>query len=75
MSQLLVASTVNFGSFKWTGSYTAIEDQHSDGRPMLGRKLAGKSQRELHDLGLVVADGRVIEAQPTHAMREDSVVP
>ena len=27
--------------------------QHSDGRPMLGRKLAGKSQRELHDLGLV----------------------
>ena len=28
--------------------------QHSDGRPLLGRKLAGKSQRELHDLGLVV---------------------
>jgi uncharacterized membrane protein YeiH len=27
---------------------------HSDGRPLLGRKLAGKSQRELHDLGLVV---------------------
>ena len=26
---------------------------HSDGRPLLGRKLAGKSQRELHDLGLV----------------------
>ena len=26
---------------------------HSDGRPMLGRKLAGKSQRELRDLGLV----------------------
>ncbi len=27
---------------------------HSDGRPLLGRKLAGKSQRELHDLGLTV---------------------
>ena len=31
--------------------------KHSDGRPMLGRKLAGKSERELHDLGLVVEDG------------------
>jgi uncharacterized membrane protein YeiH len=28
--------------------------QHSDGRPLLGRKIAGKSQRELADLGLVV---------------------
>jgi len=28
--------------------------QHSDGRPLLGRKLAGKSQRELKDLGLLV---------------------
>jgi uncharacterized membrane protein YeiH len=27
---------------------------HSDGRPLLGRKLAGKSQRELHELGLTV---------------------
>ena len=27
--------------------------QHSDGRPLLGRKIAGKSQRELRDLGLV----------------------
>ena len=27
---------------------------HDDGRPMLGRKLKGKSQRELHDLGLTV---------------------
>ncbi len=27
---------------------------HSDGRPMLGRKLKGKSQRELRDLGLLV---------------------
>jgi uncharacterized membrane protein YeiH len=30
--------------------------QHSDGRPLLGRKLRGKSQRELRDLGLVVED-------------------
>ncbi|WP_344059290.1 trimeric intracellular cation channel family protein [Microbacterium pumilum] len=29
--------------------------KHDDGRPLLGRKLAGKSERELHDLGLVVA--------------------
>jgi uncharacterized membrane protein YeiH len=28
--------------------------QHSDGRPLLGRKIAGKSQRELRDLGLAV---------------------
>ena len=28
--------------------------QHSDGRPLLGRKIAGKSKRELKDLGLVV---------------------
>jgi uncharacterized membrane protein YeiH len=29
---------------------------HSDGRPMLGRKLQGKSKREMHDLGLLVED-------------------
>jgi hypothetical protein len=28
--------------------------EHSDGRPLLGRKIKGKSKRELHDLGLVV---------------------
>lgn len=28
--------------------------QHSNGRPLLGRKLAGKSVREMRDLGLVV---------------------
>jgi uncharacterized membrane protein YeiH len=28
--------------------------QHSDGRPLLGRKIAGKSQRELSDLGLAM---------------------
>ena len=30
--------------------------QHSDGRPMLGRQARGKSQREMHDLGLTVED-------------------
>ena len=30
--------------------------QHSDGRPLLGRKLKGTSQRELRDLGLLVED-------------------
>ena len=29
--------------------------QHADGRPLLGRKLKGKSQRELRDLGLSAA--------------------
>jgi hypothetical protein len=28
--------------------------QHSDGRPLLGRKIAGKSRREFKDLRLVV---------------------
>lgn len=32
--------------------------QHSDGRPLLGRKLQGKSQRELRDLGLSIDDAR-----------------
>jgi uncharacterized membrane protein YeiH len=32
---------------------------HSDGRPLLGRKLAGKSQRELRDLGLLTDDEKV----------------
>jgi uncharacterized membrane protein YeiH len=31
--------------------------QHSDGRPLLGRKLQGKSEQELRDLGLLVDDG------------------
>jgi uncharacterized membrane protein YeiH len=30
--------------------------QHSDGRPLLGRKLKGKSERELRDLGLLTED-------------------
>jgi hypothetical protein len=31
--------------------------QHSDGSPLLGRKLKGKSVREMRDLGLLVEDG------------------
>jgi uncharacterized membrane protein YeiH len=30
--------------------------QHSDGRPLLGRKIAHKSQRELKDLGLTIEE-------------------
>jgi uncharacterized membrane protein YeiH len=39
--------------------------RHGDGRPLLGRKLAGRSERELRDLGLVVesADGRTTTAK------------
>jgi len=45
--------------------------KHDDGRPLLGRKIAGKSQRELRDLGLLVENGdgagdsRADERQPT----------
>ncbi len=31
--------------------------QHSDKRPLLGRKLSGKSHQEMLDLGLVVEPG------------------
>ncbi len=31
--------------------------KHDDGRPLLGRKIARKSQRELRDLGLLVENG------------------
>jgi len=37
---------------------------HSDGRPLLGRKLQGKSHRELHDLGLVADGGQASPAAP-----------
>jgi uncharacterized membrane protein YeiH len=36
---------------------------HGKGRPLLGRKLDGKSQRELRDLGLLVEDDAVSGAQ------------
>ena len=40
---------------------------HGEGRPLLGRKLAGKSQRELHDLGLIVENGKVAESPTVSA--------
>jgi uncharacterized membrane protein YeiH len=39
--------------------------QHSDGRPMFGRKLKGKSKRELRDLGLLVEEGGPTPDGPT----------
>jgi hypothetical protein len=51
-------------TFRVTALYRAWEEplasepkgvyQHDDGRPMLGRKLRGKSEREMKDLGLAV---------------------
>jgi len=40
--------------------------KHGNGRPLLGRKIAGKSQRELHDLGLTVHDGKSNDAEAVH---------
>lgn len=37
---------------------------HGEGRPLLGRKLAGKSHRELHDLGLTVEGREASSAAP-----------
>ena len=37
---------------------------HDDGRPMLGRKLKGKSERELRSLGLVVDEDTEIHVDP-----------
>jgi hypothetical protein len=45
--------------------------KHDDGRPLLGRKIAGKSRRELRDLGLLVENGSGqpanVEAPPAAA--------
>jgi uncharacterized membrane protein YeiH len=51
-------------AFRVTALYRAWEEPlakepvgvylHDDGRPMLGRKIKGKSQRELHALGLAI---------------------
>ena len=51
-------------TFRVTALYRAREEplasepsgvfKHDDGRPMLGRKLKGKSEREMRDLGLTV---------------------
>ena len=38
--------------------------KHDDGRPMLGRKLKGKSQRELDYLGLTVDKDKGVEVDP-----------
>ena len=46
--------------------------QHSDGRPMLGRKLAGKSEREMRDLGLVVENGQTTQRQVQRGNSETS---
>jgi uncharacterized membrane protein YeiH len=40
--------------------------RHDDGRPLLGRKIAGKSQRELRDLGLLVENGADRATTPGH---------
>jgi uncharacterized membrane protein YeiH len=58
----LVAFAVGF-TFRMLALYRGWEEplakepegvyQHSDGRPLLGRKIAGKSRRELRDLGLL----------------------
>lgn len=59
----LVAATVGF-TFRMVALYRGWEEPlakepkgvylHSDGRPLLGRKLQGKSVREMNDLGLSV---------------------
>jgi len=61
----LVAFAVGF-TFRMLALYRGWEEPlpkepkgaylHSDGRPLLGRKLHGKSQRELRDLGLLVEE-------------------
>lgn len=61
----LVAFAVGF-SFRVLALYRGWEEplaaepagvyRHRDGRPLLGRKLAGKSVRELRDLGLLPGD-------------------
>jgi uncharacterized membrane protein YeiH len=66
-----IAFVVGF-SFRITALYRGWEEPlakepagayiHSEGRPLLGRKLHKKSQRELRDLGLLVEDP--VEAQP-----------
>ena len=46
--------------------------KHDDGRPLLGRKIAGKSQRELRDLGLLVENGT---GQPTDVEAPPAATP
>ena len=61
-------------AFRVTALYRAWEEPlakepkgvylHDDGRPMLGRKLKGKSKRELDYLGLAVHKDEGEEADP-----------
>lgn len=44
--------------------------EHSDGRPLLGRKIKGKSKRELRDLGLVVDESDRDGPSQTHEGRD-----
>ena len=63
-----IAFAVGF-SFRMTALYRGWEEplakepagvyKHDDGRPLLGRKLKGKSVREMRDLGLVVEPEKV----------------
>jgi uncharacterized membrane protein YeiH len=63
---LAVAAVIGF-TVRMAALYYAWEEplakepkgvyKHNDGRPLLGRKIAGKSQRELRDLGLVIEAG------------------
>ena len=67
----LIAFAVGY-AFRLTALYRGWEEPlaaepegvylHDDGRPLLGRKIAGKSQRELRSLGLIVENGE--EASP-----------
>ena len=70
---LAVAGVIGF-AVRMAALYNAWEEplpkepkgvyKHDDGRPLLGRKIAGKSRRELRDLGLVVENG---DGQPAGA--------
>jgi hypothetical protein len=52
---LRVLALYRLGGAARTGASRVYK--HDDGRPLLRRKIAGKSQRELRDLGLVVGNG------------------
>ena len=66
-------------AFRVTALYRAWEEPlakeptgvyvHDDGRPMLGRKLKGKSKRELESLGLAVHkdEGKQFDTNPSGA--------
>ena len=70
---LAVAAVIGF-TVRMAALYYAWEEplakepkgvyKHDNGRPLLGRKIAGKSRRELRDLGLVVEDGAGQEPAP-----------